>query len=103
MAVWPNRFDSFIHFQFPTANVKLTAYPQDTLKNYLRVTDSVCYTSLRSMKTCLNISATNRPTMTVAKATRHSRYNQGYVFSLGLSSAIGQGTEGNLDRLAVSR
>jgi hypothetical protein len=57
-----------------------------------------------SMKTCLNISATDWPTMPVARATRHSRYNQGYVFSLGLSApSIEKQTEGNLDRLAVSR
>jgi hypothetical protein len=42
--------------------------------------------------------------MRVAKATRHSRYNQGYVFSLGLSApSIEKQTEGNLDRQAVSR
>jgi hypothetical protein len=42
--------------------------------------------------------------MKVAKATRHSRYNPGYVLSLGLSTAtIGQRPEGNLDRLGVSR
>ena len=42
--------------------------------------------------------------MSVAKATRHSRYNPGRVFGLGLSTAtIGQQPEGNLDRLGVSR
>jgi hypothetical protein len=42
--------------------------------------------------------------MAVAKATRHSRHTQGYVFSLGLSLVpIGEQPEGNLDRLAVSR
>jgi hypothetical protein len=60
--------------------------------------------SLRSMKTCLNISATNWPTMPVAKATRHSQVTQGYVFSLGLSLAsIGKQPEGNLDRHGVGR
>ena len=74
------------------------------LKYYLRVTDSMCYTSLRSMKTCLNISVTSWPTMPVAQATRHSRITRGYVFSLGLSLAsIGKQPEGNLDRLMVSR
>ena len=42
--------------------------------------------------------------MPVAKATHHSRYNQGCVFSLGLSMAtFGERPEGNLDRLGVSR
>ena len=36
--------------------------------------------------------------------TRHSRYNQGDVFSLGLSLAsVGKQTEGIMDRLGVSR
>ncbi len=42
--------------------------------------------------------------MLVAKATRHCRRNQGYVFSLGLSAAIiGNYPEVNTDRLSVSR
>ena len=58
----------------------------------------------RSMKTCTNISTTSWPTMSVAKATRHSRYNPGCAFSLGLSMAtLGQQPEGNLDRLGVGR
>ena len=58
----------------------------------------------RSMKTCLNISATSWPTMRVAKATRHGRDNRGCAFGLGLSLVpIGQKLEGYLDRLGVSR
>ena len=37
------------------------------------------------MKICMNIATVIWPTMSVAKATRHSRLNQGWVFSLGLS------------------
>jgi len=33
----------------------------------------------------MNIAAMIWPTMSVAKATRHSRLSPGYVFSLGLS------------------
>jgi hypothetical protein len=66
--------------------------------------EGMLYVLQVSMKTCLNISATNWPAMRAAKATRHSRCYQGYVFSLGLSLAsIGKQTEGNLDRLAVGR
>ena len=73
-------------------------------KYCLHVTSDMCYTSLSSMKTCLNISATSWPTMTVAKATRHSRYTRGYVFSLGLSLAsIGKQPEGNMDRHGAGR
>ena len=44
------------------------------------------------------------PTMSVAKATRHSRLNQGCLFSLGLSrSYLGQEPETNLDSPEVSR
>jgi hypothetical protein len=43
-----------------------------------------------------------RVPMTVG--TRHSRYNQGCAFGLGLSIAsIGKRPEGNLDRLGVGR
>ncbi len=74
------------------------------VKYYLRVTDSMCYTLIRSMKTCLNISVTSWPTMPVAQATRHSRSTPGYMFSLGLSLAsIGKQPEGNLERPGVSR
>jgi len=70
----------------------------------LTVTMLLWYSSSRSMKTCLNISTTSWPTMSVAKATRHSRLSQGCVFSLGLSIAYsGQNPETNLDRLTVSR
>ena len=56
------------------------------------------------MKTCINISATSWPTMSVAKATRHSRYNPGCAFSQRLSLAtIGQGPEVNVDDLGGSR
>lgn len=73
-------------------------------KYILTVTIVAWYPSLRSMKTCLHISTVSWPIMSVAKATRHSRYNQGCVFSLGLSTAtIGERPEGNLDRLGVSR
>lgn len=42
--------------------------------------------------------------MRVAKAARHSRYNQGYAFSLELSlTAVGKRPEGNMDRLGVGR
>jgi len=42
--------------------------------------------------------------MSVAKATRHNWYNQGYMFNLGLSTAaIGKTLEANLDRTGVSR
>jgi hypothetical protein len=42
--------------------------------------------------------------MSVAKATRHNRYNQGYVFNLGSSNkAIGQYAEANLDGTDVGR
>jgi hypothetical protein len=74
------------------------------VKYYLRVTDSMCYMFLRSMKTCLNISAMSWPTMPVAQATRHSRITRGYVFSLGLSLAsIGKQPEGILDRHGIGR
>ena len=64
----------------------------------------VLIVSTVSMKTCTNISTRSWPTTKVAKATRHSRYNPGCAFSLGLSTAtIGQQPEGNLDRLGVSR
>ena len=70
----------------------------------LTVTMLLWYSSSCSMKTCLNISTTSWPTMSVAKATRHSRLSQGCVFSLGLSIAYsGQKPETNLDRLTVSR
>ena len=56
------------------------------------------------MKTCLNISTMSWLTMPVAKATRHCRLNQGYVFNLGLSVAtIGNYPTVNSDRLNVSR
>jgi hypothetical protein len=58
----------------------------------------------RSMKTCLDILATVWPTMRVAKAARHGRYNPGRMFGLGLSLApIGQKLEGYVDRPGVSR
>jgi hypothetical protein len=56
------------------------------------------------MKTCLDILATVWPTMRVAKAARHGRYNPGRMFGLGLSLApIGQKLEGYVDRPGVSR
>jgi len=57
----------------------------------------------RSMKTCMNISATIWPTMTVAKATRLSRLSQGCVFGLGLSRGHrSDNYEANLDKPEVS-
>ena len=65
----------------------------------LDVTDNA-----HSMKTCTNISTTSWPTMSVAKATRHSRLSQGCVFSLGLSTSYqGQLPETNLDNPEVGR
>jgi hypothetical protein len=56
------------------------------------------------MKTCVNISAMSWPTMKVAKATRHSRYNPGYVSRLGLATvAIGHKPEVTLVVPGVSR
>ncbi len=66
----------------------------------------VWYCLARSMKTCLNISATCWPAMPVAKATRHSRNNPGPKVNLGYSrsiTAVGQRTEGNWDYPEVSR
>ncbi len=61
-------------------------------------------TYARSMKTCMNITVTIWPTMSVAKATRHSRLNLGCAFSLGLSRSYrGQRPEASLDNLEVSR
>ena len=58
----------------------------------------------RSMRTCTYISTVIWPTMSVAKATRHSRLSQGCVFSLGLSRLYqGQAPETNLDNPEVSR
>jgi len=58
----------------------------------------------RSMRTCMNISVTSWPTMSVAQATRHSRLSQGCVFSLGLSRSYkGQAPETNLDNPEVGR
>ena len=70
----------------------------------LTVTVVIWYLYARSMKTCLHLSTMSWPTMSVAKATRHDRYNQGYVFNLGSSNkAIGQYTEANLDGTDVGR
>jgi len=56
------------------------------------------------MKTCMNISATIWPTLSVAKATRQTRLSQGCVFSLRLSTAHrGYSPEVGLDNLEVSR
>ena len=56
------------------------------------------------MKTCMNISATIWPVLSVAKAIRHSWLNQGYMFNLGLSkSHAGYEPEISLDSLEVSR
>jgi hypothetical protein len=58
----------------------------------------------RSMRNCMNISTVIWPTMSVAKATRHSRLSQGCVFSLGLSTSYqGQLPETNLDNPEVGR
>ena len=58
----------------------------------------------RSMRTCTYILTVIWPTMSVAKATRHSRLSQGCVFSLGLSRSYqGQAPETNLDNPEVSR
>ena len=59
----------------------------------------------RSMKTCRNITTEIWPTMSVAKATRHSRLNPGCAFSLGLSTSsyCGQVRETSLDNQEVSR
>ena len=75
-------------------------------KYKLNVTFSRDIRLIRSMKTCLNISATSWPTMRAPKTVgaRHSRYNRGCAFRLGLSMApFGQTPEGNLDGLGVSR
>jgi hypothetical protein len=83
---------------------RFSAIMQNSFKENLTVTILVWYSSSCSMKTCLNISTTSWPTMSVAKATRHSRLSQGCVFSLGLSIAYSrQKPETNLDRLTVSR
>jgi hypothetical protein len=58
----------------------------------------------RSMRICMNISTVIWPTMSVAKATRHSRLSQGCVFNLGLSTSYqGQLPETNLDNPEVGR
>lgn len=76
-------------------------YPQ---KYKWTVTALLCYSSSRSMRNCMNISTTSWPTMAIAKATRHSRYNPGCAFSQRLSHApIGQRLEGSLDSFGVSR
>lgn len=58
------------------------------------------------MKTRMKITAKIWPTMSVAKATRHSRLNPGCAFSLGLSGSYaygGQRAVAGLDSLEVSR
>ena len=56
------------------------------------------------MKTCMNISATIWPTLSVAKATRHSWLKQGCVFSHRLSMSYGgYKLETILDNPEVSR
>ena len=82
------------------------AYP---LKYKLPVTDNVCYTSGTfdenlHQHISHELADDARPAGRDAKATRHSRYNPGCAFRLGLSSApIGQEPGGSLDRLGVSR
>lgn len=62
---------------------------------------SVCHVR---MKTCMNISATIWPTLSVAKATRQNRLNPGCVFSHRLSMGYGgSNLEARLDHLEVSR
>ena len=82
--------------------------PQATAENFLAkqfdVTYHMSYSSSLSMRTCAYISTVIWPTMSVAKATRHSRLSQGCVFSLGLSSSYkGTAPETNLDNPEVSR
>lgn len=77
-----------------------------SFKYLLTVTSSVWYSSNCSMKTCLNIATLSWPKMSVPKTfgTRHSRYNQAYVFCPGLSTAaIRQNRNGNMDGPGVSR
>jgi hypothetical protein len=58
------------------------------------------YSSIRSMKTCMNIAAAIWPVVTVAQATRHER--SGSMFGQGLS--FGQKSYyPNLDRPLVGR
>jgi hypothetical protein len=68
------------------------------------VTFSIHYTSQPLMQTCMNISTTSWPTMSVAQATRHTRLSQGCMFSLGQSKEYpGATLETNLDKPEVSR
>src|SRR5262249_53580740 len=81
----------------PAANILFRA-------KKFNVTYHMGYSSSRSMRTCKYISTVIWPTMSVAKATRHSRLSQGCVFSLGLSRSYkGQAPEANSDNPEVSR
>ena len=81
--------------------------PQVAAKFLAKEFDVSChmsYSSSRSMRTCTYISTVIWPTMSVARATRHSRLSRGCVFSLGLSRSYkGQSPETNLDNPEVSR
>lgn len=55
------------------------------------------------MRNHINITTQIWPTLAVAKAARHSRFNQGCVFNLGLSKSYGGNMpEVRLDKLEVS-
>jgi hypothetical protein len=70
-------------------------------KYKLPVTADVCYTSSRSMRTCMNILTSIWPVTPVAQATRRERSFGGSMLSQGLSSGLKHYP--NLDRPMVGR
>ena len=74
------------------------------LKKRLTRFHLLCSCRSRSMRTCTYTSTVISPTMSVAKAARHSRSSQGCVSGPGLSrSHKWQTPEANLDNPEVSR